>query len=149
MKETFGSIYDTLFGIFNNDFFLVFQHLFENGGYIKLGFSFILIPLVFWLLFYYLWKYPYARIWHWLVWLLISIVTVMGITYGIANAEIFNSNNQALNEAIADESNGYEDYVSSLPLKYAMVNCLLAAITGFIYSLLLKQFSKIQIHLPF
>ena len=149
MKELFGSIYDTLFGIFNNDFFLVFQHLFDNGGYIKLGLSFILIPLVLWLLFYYLWKYPYAKIWHWLVWLLISIVMVLAITYSVANTEIFNSNNQALNEAIADESTGYEPYVSSLPLKYAMVNSLLAAIIGFIYSLLLKQFSKIQIHLPF
>ena len=149
MKEIFGSIYDSLFGIFNNDFFLVFQHLFDNGGYIKLGLSFILIPLVFWLVFYYLWKYPYAKIWHWLIWLLISIVTVIGITYAIANTEIFNSNNQALNEAIADESTGYEAYVSSLPMKYALVNSLLAAIIGFIYSLFLKQFSKIQIHLPF
>ena len=149
MKELFGSIYDTLFGIFNNDFFLVFQHLFDNGGYIKLGLSFILIPLVFWLAFYYLWRYPYARIWHWLIWLLISILTVMVITYAVANAEIFNSNNQALNEAIADESTRYESYVSSLPSKYALVNSLLAAVLGFIYSLLLKQFSKIQIHLPF
>lgn len=149
MKELFGSIYDSLFGIFNNDFFLVFQHLYDNGGYIKLGLSFILIPLVFWILFYYLWRYPYARIWHWLLWLIISVLTVTGITYTIAAAEIFNSTNQALNEAIADESTRYEQYVSSLPGKYASVNTLLAAITGFLYSLLLKQFSKIQIHLPF
>lgn len=149
MKGIFGSIYDSLFGIFNNDYFLVFQHLFDNGGYIKLGLSFILIPLIFWILFYYLWKYPYAKIWHWLIWLAVSIIMVLGITYAVANSEIFNSDNQVLNEAIADESNGYKSYVSSLPLKYALVNSLLAAILGFIYSLFLKQFSKIQIHLPF
>ena len=149
MKELFGSIYDTLFGIFNNDYFLVFQHLFDNGGYIKLGLSFILIPLVVWLFFYYFYKNPYTRIWHWLIFLAGSVLLVLIASYAIANNEIFNSNNQVLNDAIADESTGYEAYISSLPMRYALVNSLLAAIIGFIYSLILKQFSKIQIHLPF
>lgn len=149
MKELFGSIYDTLFGIFNNDYFLVFQHLFDNGGYIKLGLSFILIPLAAWLFFYFLYRNPYTRIWHWLIFLAVSVLIVLIASYAIASNEIFNSNNQALNDAIADESTGYEAFVSSLPMRYALVNSLLAAIIGFIYSLILKQFSKIQIHLPF
>ncbi len=149
MNEFFGTIYDDVFGIFNNLYFLIFQHLYENGGYIKLGLSFILIPLVCWLLFYYLWKYPYGKIWHWLIWMCVTVLIVFGATYGIANTEIMGSDNQALNEAIADASTGYGDYAATLPLKYALANSLLAFIFGFIYSLIMKQFSKIQLHLPF
>jgi hypothetical protein len=137
-----------LFGIFNNLYFLIFQHLYDNGGYVKLGLSFILIPLVCWLLFYYLWKYPYGKLWHWLVWMAVTVLIVFGATYGIANTEILGSDNQALNEAIADASTGYGEYAATLPLKYALANSLLALIIGFIYSLIMKQFSKIQLHLP-
>jgi len=149
MNEFFGTIYDSLFGIFDNLYFLVFQHLYENGGYVKLGLSFILIPLVCWILFYYLWKYPYGKIWHWMVWMAVAVLIVFGASYGIANTEIFGSDNPALNEAIADAGTGYENYASTLPVKYALANSLLALIIGFIYSLIMKQFSKIQIHLPF
>ena len=76
MNEFFGTIYDTVFGIFANKYFLIFQHLYENGGYVKFGLSFILIPLVCWILFYYLWKYPYGKLWHWLVWLVITVLIV-------------------------------------------------------------------------
>jgi hypothetical protein len=138
-----------VFGIFDNLYFLIFQHLYENGGYIKLGLSFVLIPFVCWILFYYLWKYPYGKLWHWLVWMALTVLIVFGTTYGIANTEILGSDNQALNEAIADAGTGYADYAASLPLKYALANSLLALIIGFIYSLIMKQFSKIQIHLPF
>jgi hypothetical protein len=77
------------------------------------------------------------------------VLIVLGTTYGIANTEIFGSDNQALNEAIADASTGYADYADSLPLKYALANSLLALIISIIYSLIMKQFSKIQLHLPF
>jgi hypothetical protein len=103
---------------------------------------------VCWILFYYLWKYPYGKLWHWLVWMALTVLIVFGTTYGIANTEILGSDNQALNEAIADAGTGYAGYAASLPLKYALANSLLALIIGFIYSLIMKQFSKIQIHLP-
>jgi hypothetical protein len=149
MKETFAAIYDTLFGIYNTQFYLIFQHLFDNGGYIKLGFSFILIPLICWVIFYYIWKYPYGKLWHWLVLMVITMLILFVTSYSIAYSEILESNNQALNDAIADASTGYEEYAASLPVKYACANSFLALITGFIYSLIMKQFSKIQIHLPF
>ncbi len=149
MNELFGTLYDTVFGIFDNKFFLIFQHLYENGGYIKLGLTFVLIPLVCWILFYYLWKYPYGKLWHWIIWLVVTVLIVLGVTYGIADAAIFGSDNQALNEALADAETGYENYASALPFRYAMANSLLAAILSFIYSLIMKQFSKVQIHLPF
>ncbi len=149
MNEFFGTLYDTVIGIFDNKYFLIFQHLYENGGYVKFGLSFILIPLLCWVLFYYLWKYPYGKLWHWLIWLVFTVLIVLGATYGIANTEIFGSDNQALNEAIADASTGYAGYAASLPIKYAMANSLLALIISIIYSLIMKQFSKVQIHLPF
>jgi len=149
MSEFFGTIYDGIFGIYNASYHQIFQHLFDNGGYIKMGLSFLLIPFIGWLLFYYLWKYPYGKIWHWLIWMAVMILVVSGTTYGIANTELFGSDNQALNELIADTSTGYADYAASLPIKYALINSLLALIAGLIYSLFMKQLSKVQIHLPF
>jgi len=34
-------------------------------------------------------------------------------------------------------------------MKYVLANSLLALILSFLYSLLLKQFSRIHVHLPF
>ena len=149
MKEFFGAIYDTVFGIHSNDYYEIFQHLYDNGGYLKLGFSFILIPLLCWMIFYFLWKYPYGKLWHWLLWLTFTILVVAGVTYGIANTELFGSNNQTLNELMADERNKYYSYAVKLPIKYALANSLLALVIGALYSILMKQFSKVQIHLPF
>lgn len=149
MKEIFATIYEVWLGLFNQDFDLIFSNLFDNGGYIKMGLSFVLVPLVCFLLFYYLWKYPYGKLWHWLLWLGIIFIIVFGVTYSIASGEIFSSNNQALNDAIADSSTGYQNYGSSLPFKYALWNGMFSIIMGVIYSFFMKRFSKIQIHLPF
>jgi len=149
MKDNFSTIYETWFQLYNSQFDSIFNTLFYDGGYIMFGLSFILIPLVLWLLFYYVWKYPYGKVWHWLVWLLITFVIVAGLTFGIANNEIFVSDNQALINALAEPESGYEQFAKTLPLKYALFNGILTIGIGFIYSLILKQFSKIQIHLPF
>jgi len=150
MNELFAAIYEnTWFGIYDTNFSLIFATLYDNASYTKLGLSFLLIPLICWLLFYYFWKYPYGKIWHWLAWLFITVVLVSSISFGIANSEIFASNNQALNDAIADSSTGYQGYADSLPFKYALFNGSAALLIGIIYSLLMKQFSKIQMHLPF
>jgi len=149
MKEFFSMIYESWLGLFNSSFSLIFDNLFEHGGYIKLGVTFILVPLILWFAFYYFWKYPYAKLWHWIVWLAITAIIVSAITYSIANTEIFASNNQALNDAIADETTGYKNYAASLPFSYAIYNGLFAIVVGLIYSFIMKQFSKVQIHLPF
>lgn len=149
MREFFAMVYETWFGLFNQAYNLIFRILFDDGGYIKLGLSFVLIPLICWGLFYFVWKYPYGRIIHWLIWLLVSVIIVFGTTYATANISIFASNSQALNDALADASTGYKDYADTLPLMYATFNSLLTLVIGLIYSLIMKQFSKIQIHLPF
>jgi energy-coupling factor transporter transmembrane protein EcfT len=149
MKDIIATIYEKIFGLYNADFTLIFDHLYDNGGYVYIGWSLCLISLICSLLFYYVWKYPYAKKWHWLLWLILTMIIIFGVTYGITNLEIFASNNQALNDAIADVDTGYNDYATSLPWQYALYNGFLAGLLGFIYSLAMKQFSKIQIHLPF
>jgi hypothetical protein len=149
IRELFATIYETLIGIYNSQFQLIFQTLYDFSGYIKLGLTVLVIPLLLWFLFYFFWHYPYGKFWHWILWLIIIAASVFGCTYGIANHDIFASNNPALNEALKASSSGYKEYASNLILTYAIVNSLLSVPIGFIYSLFLKQFSKIQLHLPF
>jgi beta-lactamase regulating signal transducer with metallopeptidase domain len=149
MKEFFASIYETIFGVFDVKYSLIFSTLYDYGGYIKLGLLFILIPLLFYVIFYFAWNFPYGKFWHWALWLVISCIVVFICTSGLANTEIFASNNQQLTDAINDSESGYKQYASGLPLVYSWINTGLALVLAFIYSLILKQFSKIQMHLPF
>ncbi len=148
-KDLFAGIYETVFGIFDSKYSLIFTTLYDFGGYIKLGMLFILVPLLFWLLFYYAWKYPYGRFWHWSLWLLITVLVVYGFSWSLANTEIFASDNQQLTDALNDPDSGYMQYATDLPGTYALINAGLAVVLSFIYSLILKQFSRIQMHLPF
>lgn len=149
MNNLFSTIYESVFGLWNSQYDLIFQVLFDNNGYTMFGLTFLLMPLLFFIVFYLLWRYPYAKIWHWFLWLVLTSIVTGLITSGIAYNEIFLSDVQELNNAIATPSSGYEDYANSLPLKYALINGGLALALGFVYSLVLKQFSKSQIHLPF
>jgi hypothetical protein len=149
MKDVFAPIYETWFQLYDVKFRLIFDTLYNDDGYIMFGLLFILIPLVLWLLFYFAWKCPYGKFWHWLVWLIVIFLLVAGSTYGIANNEIFASDNQALIDAINDPDTGYYTFAKTLPLKYALINGILATGVGLIFSLFYKQFSKIQMHLPF
>lgn len=147
MNSFFAFIYDTLFGVYDQNYDLVYTHLFDNGGYTYFGLIFLLIPIAGWLLFYFVWNYPYGKFIHWLIWLLVVTLITMGATYGVADAQIFSSSNQELNDALAEVL--FSDYCSSLPMTYTLINGLLAAIVGILSSLILKRFSKVQIHLPF
>jgi hypothetical protein len=147
MNDIFAAIYEKFF--YDGAYNLIFQVLYDNGGYIKFGLLFIFIPLFFNLLFYFVWRYPYGKFWHWLIWFVVSVITVIGLTWSCANTEILGSTDPNLISALADQATGYETYARSLPMKYAFLNGGLSMLAGFIYSLIIKQFSKIQIHLPF
>ena len=149
MKDIFAPIYEMWFQLYDGRYSLIFNTLYDDGGYVMFGLTFVLTPLFLWSLFYYAWKNPYGKFWQWLVWLLITFLIVAGSTWGIANNKIFVSDNQPLIDALADPESGYEQFAKTLPLKYALANGILTIGIGFIYSLILKQFSKIQIHLPF
>ena len=147
-SQWFGYIYDTVFNIFHPDFQdSVFWYFFESGFYVKLGLIFILIPLGFMSVFYYLCYYPYGRWWHWLILLVIAILVVFGTTYGYSRSFILGSNAQEMTLCYNVEE--CSEYIQALPMKYAWVNTILGSLIGFIGSLLLKQGSKVQTHLPF
>lgn len=149
MKDILAAIYETMFGLYNQAYDLIFTALYNDGGYLKFVLTWILIPLGCWLLFYFIWRYPYGKWWHWLLWLVVIVILVFGSTWGIANSEILASSNQDLIDAIADPESGYEAYAQTLPMKYATINSILAVGITIIYSFVMKQFSKVQTHLPF
>lgn len=149
MNDIFATLYETWLGIYSYDYPVIFNHIYENGQYIWLGLAFLLIPIPFWAVFYLLWRYPYGKFLHWFIWMVLSIITVAGTTYSIMNMAIFASNDQSLISALSNPASGYDSYANTLIITYAFYNSGLAVIAGFFYSLILKQFSKIQIHLPF
>ena len=149
MKEFSATVYETWFNLFNQEYNLIFSTLYDDGIYTNLLLCLIVIPFLFWVIFYYFLTYPYGTILHWIGWLIISALVVAIVTYNIVNAGIFSSNNQSLNDALADSSIGYAAFGESLPMKFALYNGILTLFIGFVYSMVLKQFSKIQVHLPF
>lgn len=136
-------------GIYNPDYYVIFQTLYDTGIYNLIGLMFIVIPLLMLLLFYFIWNYPYGKLWHWGLYLLIISVVVGFTTYSIVDDGIFNSNSQTLQNLMNNNIDGYRDFAYSLLLKYAILNASLAIVVSFLYSLLLKRYSKIQMHLPF
>ena len=72
----FYEFFEKAFGIFENHFSMVFQTLFDKGGYNEMGLILLIIPLVFLLLVYFICKYPYGTIWHWLLSFRIIAITV-------------------------------------------------------------------------
>ena len=147
MKDLFASLYE--YFIYDPKFALIFRVLYDDGGYVYFGITFILIPLILWTLFYYLWKYPYGTFLHWLIWLLIIAFLVFGVTWWLADNTINFSNNQNLIEALSDPNSGYQKFADTLPIKYALYNSAFSIFIGFIWSMTMRPFSKIQMHLPF
>ena len=149
MNDIFAGFYETFLRLYDEQFYLIFNTLYDNGSYTFLGLTFIGVPLVVFAHFYLLWKYPYGNFWHWFLWLSIAFIIAGGISWGILDSEIFLSDTQLLIDALADPKSRYEEYANTLHLKYTLLNGLLGMMAGFIWSLMLKRFSKIQIHLPF
>lgn len=148
IKDAFASLYETALGLYNPDYNLIFETLYDKGGYVLLGVSTVLIPLVIWTLSYRLIKYPYAKLWHWIGLLLIISIVVAAASMGIVNNEIYTSGDPLIS-ALGDPESGYKGYADSLPVKYALRNGILSILISFISSLPLKRISKSQTHLPF
>jgi hypothetical protein len=137
----FYELFEQVFGIFDNQFSMVFQTFFEKGGYNNMGMLLLFIPLIFLLLFYLLWKFPYGNFWHWLIYL--------GVIALIVGASTFGSVRLTLAKFLVDSNPLIADFTGNLVLKYAILNACLSLIISFIYSLILSRFSKVQMHLPF
>ena len=120
----------------------------ESNTYFKLVFICFVLPIFYWLGFYKFYSNPYTKFFHYLIALLLSLVIIGFLSYTLVNEALWGSNNQALNDLLASDQNAIE-LADSLPLYLSIYNVFLSAFLGFGYSILLKRFSKLQMHLPF
>jgi len=147
IREFFAGIYESV--IYDAAYDTIFMHLFQDWGYVYFGLIFIVIPLIFSALFYFLYFWnPYSKWWHWLIWLLVCLIFVFGITFGVANVEIFASDNDALIHALSDTGHSYYEFASLLPFLYGILNILFGLIVFLLFSWIFKQFSKLHGHIP-
>ena len=93
-------------------------------------------------------KYPYSRLVHWIALLIISSIVVAVATWGAANLQIFASLSPELQGALT-ESQAYNNFAYRLTLWLTFYNALLGALVFTICSFLFRNFSKINMHLPF
>lgn len=120
----------------------------ESNTYFKLVLLCFVLPIFYWLGFYKFYSNPYAKFFHYLFALLLSLFIIGFLSYTIVNEALWGSNNQALNDLLASDQIAIE-IADSLPLYLSIYNVFLSALLGFGYSILLKRFSKLQMHLPF
>ena len=149
MRNFFLDLYEGLFGIGVARYQLIFDHaLYYSNGYVHLGLIFILTPLLFTALFYFVYTYPYSKYWYWLIALAVCAVLVFAITYQHTLNLIFTNTHPELRAAISDPSTGYRNFASQLVMQLSIINVFLSIGLFAIYSLVFKQFSKSQGHLP-
>lgn len=144
MEEFFAAIYETLLqiphisGPYASQFY---QTLFVEGGYVIMGLIFLVIPFICASVFYFIIKYPYLKYWHWLIAVLVTAVIVFLVTRSLG-FEMLISNVSAA----ADPD--YRKVALDLLVYFSFYNAFLGILFFSIYSLVLKQFSKAQAHLP-
>ncbi len=138
---SFYEFFENIFGIYDDRFSIVFQNFYQYGGYNDMGLLLIGVPLIISGLFYLVWKYPYGTIFHWIIMIVITACIAAGSTYGTTRL--------ALADSLISPDPNIVDFTNLLVLKYTLLNALLSLLVSFLYSLVLKQFSKVQMHLPF
>jgi hypothetical protein len=131
-----------------NSYPLVDYTLDESNTYLKLLFLCFVLPIFYWLMFYKFYSNPYAKLFHYLIALSLSLVFIGTLSYTLVNEALWGSNNQALNDLLASDQAAIE-IADALPMYLCIYNMLIAAFVGFLYSIFLKRLSKIQMHLPF
>jgi len=124
-----GKLYNTIFS----------GELLNNGVYAKLGYLMLGIPLLMMVAFYILWKYPFGKVYHWVLWWILGGVLVSIFSYQILGAE--------LAQYLYDPTNYPE--CNSFVNNIVIVNGFYGLASGFIFSMILKQFPKPQSALPF
>lgn len=146
MKDFFASIYEQI--LYDGRFQLVYDAMFNDQGYIAIGFVFIAVPFIVIGIFYFERWLPYLKAWHWLLAVAIGLIIVFASTVGIYNITIFGSGDQQLISALSNPDSGYYEHATTLRYYYAFYNMLLALIVSLLYSAIFKRFSKLHSHLP-
>lgn len=141
MFDTLYNFIEEKLDLFNNQFNLIFRSLYDQGSYTNMGLMFIIIPIIGMALFYFLWRYPYAKRWHWVVYMLVLVIIAAGLTLNHIRLE--------LASFIISTDVETADFANSLTLKYTFINAILTLLVAITISFVFRPFSKIQMHLPF
>lgn len=151
MKHFFAMIYEWL--LWDKNYNLLFQELHQGNGYLLSGLAMLIIPLLLFIMFYWdsrlPWSNPYRKKFNWIIWLVLSAGVVVGVSYAIVYPALFNSGNPVLIQAIGNPSTGYDVFAEKLTVRLSVLNGAYSLVTGFLWSLLLKQKSVLHIHIPF
>lgn len=147
LSNFFGYVYDSIFNIYNANISNVFNYFFDSGFYVIMGTMFVLIPALLMSVFYFIWKNPYGKWYHWLIMLAIIVIVVAISTYGYAESFINYSNAQVMSDCYNDDF--CQSLIKDLPFDYAIANFASSALISIVFSIIFKQFSKLQAHLPF
>ena len=140
MTAGFYEFFEDVFDIFIDQFSYIFDHIYDNNGYGIMFLILIVIPLVTFVLFYYVYRNPYATRTHWALLLVLTALIVAGSTFGYSR--------ELLIDYILSGDSDEEGYALKLTLFYSALNGGLSLIVGILWSLLLKQWSKLYMHLP-
>lgn len=151
MRDFFAMIYECF--LYDNNYILLFNELYQGDGYILLGLALLLIPLLLFVLFYWdsrmPWGNPYRKKFSWFIWLFITAIVIIGVSYGIIYSALFSSSTPALIQAMNDPATFYWPFAEKLTLYIAILNGAYSLLVSFLWSLLLKQKSVLHIHIPF
>ncbi len=151
MSSVFAPFYELF--IYDGNYQLIFDQLYNGYGYFIMGILLLFFPALVMMTFYFdhksWYRNPYLGRGAWFIWLAVAIVTTAALTYTAAYQSIFASDNDPLNLALYNPNLNYYGYANWLVWMYTIINGVGAAVTGFIHSLWLKQFSRLHIHIPF
>ena len=150
MNQIFAWIYEKVFSIDSPEFTPILDILYDQDGYVIVGIALIFIPFVIWSVFYFLIQYPYLSNLHWRICfatqILITFVLSWFIVYKFvidtdANTPLLYPSNEEYGQAI-------RSFARIVSRKIAFSNILLSAFFGYIWVLVLRRWSKQNIHLP-
>ncbi len=115
--------FENTFKWFRQDFAFIFTDIYNTGAYDQMGLILIFFPLFALGLFYFLLKYPYLKLWHWIGFVVIIAFIVGGTTYGFIR--------QVLANYILDPDEEIATFAQSLTVKYSFLNGSLSLLISF------------------
>lgn len=144
----FSFLYEDILGLFDQDAYAIFELYSDESVYTILGLLLIMTPLLLWGMFYFVWKFPYGSLVHWLIWLIITAILVAIVTWLILNSYETRLDASGALSDLEAQGIDFKAYLSFLYLKFACINAALSTVLSTVYSLVMKQSSKVQAHLP-
>ena len=149
MNKIFRIIYEEVFKIYDYDIQVVYDALYQAGAYGYMGWGVIILPALFWIYFYYFYRNPYAKQRHWRLFYIFQIFsTALLISFIVYNYTYLRIDHPIFNPDTTEERIDYILHFWHLIFVYAIINMLLATITGYLWTLVLRTWSAHQIHLP-